>query len=537
MARKGTRRGNHLREIIFGNEKSLFELSNDSDDLREDDIVRASADGVDNIVDDIADNNIGDNNPTANKFRKSSRQIDSEGKEERIFTVSELTGLIRLALDVNLPERLLVSGEISNLSQPNSGHIYFTLKDEHAQINCVIWRSVSSKIKFSIEDGLAVIAGGRIDVYAPRGQYQLYVDMLKPAGVGELELAFRQLKEKLERQGLFDISHKLSVPEYPFTIAVITSPTGAAIRDIIRTLNLRWPVGRVLIYPVQVQGEQAKNEISKAIEEINLYADELDIDVIILARGGGSLEDLWAFNEEIVARAIYKSRVPIITGIGHEIDITIADLVADLRSATPTAAAQQATPKLEDVLNRLDKYVIRMRNVIDGKLYAENRHLKTLANRAIFRNPKMILSYYIQKLDETSQYLRQAIISRLTRTKSELNREELRLSKVSPNVLLTRSSLRLRHSGEKLISAMHARYDKNVLNMAHLRKRLENCDYRRVLKRGFAIVRDAENNGLITSAKQAKIDSQIETELADGVIKSRVIKNFCDTGDNMEKSS
>ncbi len=489
MARKKTKRDNYLRELIFGNENSLFDVSGDS----------------------------------RNPLENDRRQGDSKGN--RVFTVSELTSMIRTVLELNLPERILVRGEISNLSQPSSGHIYFTLKDEYSQINCVVWRSVNTKIKFSLEDGLAVIAGGRIDIYAPRGQYQLYVDLLKPAGLGELELAFRQLKEKLEKQGIFDPSHKIAPPKYPFTIAVITSPTGAAIRDIIRTLNLRWPIGRILIYPVQVQGEQAKYEISQAIKEINLYADELDIDVIILSRGGGSLEDLWAFNEEIVARSIYESHVPIITGIGHEIDVTIADLVADLRSATPTAAAQQATPKLEDIIQLLDKYYLRINNIIHKRLSSEKRHLQILTNRAMFRNAKMILAYYIQKLDETTQNMQRAITAKTTLTKNRLHRSELSLNKITPQVLLTRSSYKLENISSRLCAAMRTRYKTNTLKIEHLGKRLDNCDYRKVLKRGFAIVKNAENNKLITSVRQVKINGRIKTEFTDGVINSRVIEN------------
>ncbi len=495
MARRRTKRNSNLRDIIFGDE-SLFDVSQELAEC----IPKTTVDS------------------------KTQSESQNLREQKRIFTVSELTLMIRTALELNLPERLLVTGEISNLSQPSSGHIYFTLKDEYAQINCVVWRSISSKIKFSLENGIAVIAGGNIDIYAPRGQYQLYVDMLKPAGVGELELAFRQLKEKLEKQGLFDSSHKLPLPKYPFTIAIVTSLTGAAIRDIIRTLNLRWPIGRVLIYPVQVQGEQAKFEIAQAIKDVNLNADKLNIDLIILARGGGSLEDLWAFNEEIVARAIYESQLPIITGIGHEIDVTIADLVADLRSATPTAAAQLATPKLEDVLTQLNKYLMRMDNVVSQQIWTNKRHLRTLANRGIFRNPKMILAYYIQKLDETTQSLQKFIALSVTRARATLHSNELNLNKISPRILFTRSKYKLENLKDKLSSAMQSRYKTDTLNIEHLQKRLDNCDYRRVLKRGFAIVKKAENNKLITSVKQTKINERILTELSDGLITSKIIR-------------
>ncbi len=476
------RKRNDLRKVIFGDEDSLFDLSDDG----------------------------------------SSKSMREPIQQERIFTVSELTALVRSVLQNHLPERILVSGEISNLSQPDSGHIYFTLKDEYAQINCVIWRSVASKIKFSLEDGLAVIAGGSVDIYAPRGQYQLYVDMLKPAGIGELELAFRQLKEKLEKQGLFDSARKKPIPQYPFTIAVITSATGAAIRDIVRTLNLRWPIGKVLIYPVQVQGENAKYEIAQAIKDLNIYADDLNIDLIILARGGGSLEDLWAFNEEIVARAIYESELPIITGVGHEIDITIADLVADLRAATPTAAAQLATPKLTDILAKLDKYFARINNVIAKKYSSEARHLLMLANRPMFRNPVMLLAGYVQRLDESAQNLQKIIAEKIAESRNTIHSKELKFNRVSPQILLMRSQHRLENLGKSLSSALDLLYKTNSTKIDHFQKRLDNCDYRRVLKRGFAIVRKADDGKLLTSVSQAQINEEIATELSDGFIKSRI---------------
>ncbi len=445
-----------------------------------------------------------------------------KGRQE-VLTVSELTNLIKLAIVSYVPRRVHVSGEVSNLSKPSSGHIYFTLKDKDSQINCVIWKSAVSKIKFSLENGLSVQVVGRVDIYPQRGQYQIYVERVKPAGMGELELAFRQLKDRLESAGLFDPDHKIPVPKYPFTIGVVTSPSGAAIQDILRTLENRWPVGRVLIFPVAVQGEWASDEIAEGVRFFNEHAEELGgIDVIIVARGGGSLEDLWAFNEEIVARAIYGSELPVITGVGHEIDITIADLAADLRAATPTAAAQLASPVLEEVQADLHTFQERMRNAISGKVAAEERHLQLLSERPMFRQPVMLLSVFSQRVDEAYQGLSNLLSESLTRRQVQLHRYELRLSKISPSVLLERSKSRLQHAGKSLRNSIAGRCRRNRVTVEHLQKRLASCDYRNVLNRGFAIVRRDRDSKLVTSSEMVHPEDNIVTEFSDGKVRSKV---------------
>jgi len=277
------------------------------------------------------------------------------------MSVWQLVSQVKAALAEAFPKRVAVVGEISNCKRHSSGHIYFRLKDARASIDAVMFRSHASKLRFSPEDGMEVVVDGRVDVYDVRGQLQFYAERMTPRGVGELELAFRQLKDKLAAQGLFDPARKKPLPPFPRAVGVVTSPTGAAVRDIARTLRRRWPAARVYLVETLVQGEGAAEQVAAAVAALDAGAERLDIDVLIVARGGGSLEDLWAFNEEPVARAIAAARTPVISGVGHEVDFTIADLVADVRAATPTAAALPAdtarlmpTPVARAWLRKLD---------------------------------------------------------------------------------------------------------------------------------------------------------------------------------------
>ncbi|MEK7868497.1 MAG: exodeoxyribonuclease VII large subunit [Candidatus Omnitrophota bacterium] len=280
-----------------------------------------------------------------------------EDKGRYIYTVSQLSASIKIVLEDSF-QNIWIEGEISNFDRPSSGHFYFTLKDERSELKCVFFKNSNEKIKFEIKDGMQVLCSGRISIYEKRGVYQLYVTKMEPRGVGELQLAFEQLKEKLFKEGLFEEAHKKEIPLLPERIGIVTSITGAAIRDILHVLNKRFSNVEVIINPVKVQGDGAREEISSAIEEFNALKN---VDVMIVARGGGSLEDLWAFNEEIVARAIYNSKIPIISAVGHEIDWTISDFVADMRAPTPSVAAEIVIAKkseLEDRLDEIEKKII-----------------------------------------------------------------------------------------------------------------------------------------------------------------------------------
>ncbi|MBI3315444.1 MAG: exodeoxyribonuclease VII large subunit [Candidatus Omnitrophica bacterium] len=302
--------------------------------------------------------------------------------QRRIFSVTEITRDIRSVLEENFSD-LWVEGEISNFKWHSSGHMYFSLKDENAQISCVLFRTDAQKLEFEMKEGLCVLLCGRVSVYPVRGQYQLYVERAEPKGVGALQLRFLQLKEKLMKEGLFDESHKKPVPALPRRIGVVTSIDGAALRDILHVLNRRFSGVSVLVYPVPVQGEGAAEKIAEAIDDLNTLTRP--VDVLIVGRGGGSPEDLWAFNEETVARAIFNSRIPVISAVGHEVDFTIADFVADLRAPTPSAAAELVVPRKEDLIVRISDLKARLvQTVFDfevqfQKLDELKKNLETLS--------------------------------------------------------------------------------------------------------------------------------------------------------------
>ena len=284
----------------------------------------------------------------------TKRQTGS-GSPRQILTVSELTSLVRTSIESEFPD-LWLEGEISNLRLPGSGHVYCTLKDESSQIRAVLFRSSAMRVRFSLQEGMQVIVRGRLTVYEPRGEYQIVLEAVEPKGIGALQLAFEQLKERLAAEGLFDESRKKPLPAFPRSVGVVTSLSGAAIRDILAVFRRRWPTVHVIIAPVQVQGEGAGEQIAEALDLLNTQGA---VDVIIVGRGGGSLEDLWSFNEEVVVRAIANSRIPVVAAVGHEIDVTLADFAADVRAPTPSAAAETVVPVLAEVVERLRELTVR----------------------------------------------------------------------------------------------------------------------------------------------------------------------------------
>jgi len=362
----------------------------------------------------------------------------------RPLTVSQLNAMVRSILNEELPSLLHVVGEISNLSRPASGHLYLTLKDKRSEVRCIMWRSAAAALKFEPADGLEVIATGHVDLFEPRGQYQFYIRRLEPRGAGALELAFQQLRERLEREGLFDPARKKPVPRYPRHIGVVTSATGAAIRDILKTLQRRFPCVCVTLHPVPVQGEGAAEQIAAAIHRFNQYAERLGgIDVLIVGRGGGSLEDLWAFNEEIVARAIAASRIPIISAVGHEVDVTIADLAADLRAPTPTAGAELAVPVLEDVLDLLAERAARLQRTARHCLELGKARLEALARTPWLRDPMTLVQYAALPLDELSHRLQRSVSHFIGQIRGRVSNVEQALAAVHPRRVVHRHGQRL----------------------------------------------------------------------------------------------
>ncbi len=366
------------------------------------------------------------------KADQEEQKVFSKEKVEKFFTVSQITRKIRASLEHNF-SNISILGEISNVRTPGSGHVYLTLKDKSSQLQAVVFRNIANKIKFELKDGMEVISFGSVTVYEPRGQYQLIINKIEPKGIGALQLAFQQLKEKLEKEGLFDQTHKKPIPFIPQKIGVVTSPTGAAIKDIINIIDRRFANVEILLYPVKVQGEGAAQEIAEAITELNALTD---IDVIIAGRGGGSLEDLWAFNEEVVARSIYNSRIPVISAVGHEIDITIADLVADKRALTPSEAGELVVPRKDLLLDMLEKLNTRLLQSLTGKLRLSKERLVRVANSYVMRQPFDRLRRWQQRLDEFAQRLNINITHALNTEREKLSGIAGKLESLSPlNVL------------------------------------------------------------------------------------------------------
>lgn len=354
--------------------------------------------------------------------------------EKQIYTVSVLTRSIKEVLESSFL-RLWVEGEVSNFKRHSSGHLYFTLKDEEAQIRCAMWRYQAANLLFRPEDGMKVIVEADLQVYEKGGNYQLIVYQLQPAGVGELQIAFEQLKKRLYAEGLYEEEHKKPIPPYPERIGVVTSPTGAAIRDIISIVSRRFPAVQLILYPVRVQGEGAAQEIAQAIVDFNDFGK---VDVLIVGRGGGSLEDLWAFNEEIVARAIYQSELPIISAVGHEIDYAISDFVADRRAPTPSAAAQMVVKDHQEIQGILAYYQERFTNVVLNDIQNFSDRIQNLRNSYAFRRPEDMIFQKMQRLDELTKNIQLATGHQFERKTNKLENISNRLTALSPLDVLRR---------------------------------------------------------------------------------------------------
>jgi exodeoxyribonuclease VII large subunit len=350
----------------------------------------------------------------------------------KVLTISELTREVKGLIEEGFSS-VWVAGEVSNLARPTSGHLYLTLKDAESQLRTVIWRGVALRMRFDLRDGMEVIVRGRLTVYTVRGEYQLQVEELQPKGIGAQELALRQLKEKLFRLGYFDPARKKPLPAYPHRVALVTSPTGAAVRDMLEIFARRWPAVEVWVCPVKVQGEGATQEIAGAITRLNQFQG---LDVIIVGRGGGTVEDLWPFNDEGVARAIFASRIPIVSAVGHEIDVTIADLVADCRALTPSEAAERVVPDRMELLDSLRRTEMQLRTLLVQRLEVAQARLDDLAQRRCFRLPLESIREHERRLDDFSDRLERAARQRVVQMRERLEAQAARLGTLSPlNVL------------------------------------------------------------------------------------------------------
>ena len=378
----------------------------------------------------------------------AQRELFPEEPVEEVLSVWELTSRIKDLLEGAFPA-VSVEGEISDFSRPRSGHCYFTLKDERAQIRAVIWRNTMSRVRFDMQDGLAVICRGHLDLYAPRGSYQLIVDHIEPQGIGALELAFRQLHEKLTKEGLFRPERKRTLPRFARRIAVVTSPTGAAIRDFLQVLGRRWRGTDVLIVPARVQGAGSVEEVVAGIELVNRLQPA--VDCLVVTRGGGSLEDLWTFNEERVVRAIHASRVPVVSAIGHEIDVTLSDLVADVRALTPSEAAELVAPAAEEVQAALDQYRKRLLAGLRNRAGRARSQLDAIARHRAFRRPFDLIHDLSRRLDELEARGNRAMTNRLRTAKQGVATAAARLESLSPLSVLGRGYSLTQHTDGRLI--------------------------------------------------------------------------------------
>ncbi len=366
----------------------------------------------------------------------------------KVLTIGELTREIKGLIEDGFPS-VWTTGEVSNLSRPASGHIYLTLKDADAQLRTVLWRSVAMRLRFDLREGQEVIARGRLSVYTPRGEYQLVVEELHPKGLGALELALRQLKEKLFRLGYFAPERKKPLPRFPRHVTLVTSPSGAAVRDMLEILARRWPAAEVWICPVRVQGDGAGEEIAAAIRLVNQLRNT---DVMIVGRGGGSTEDLWAFNAECVAQAIFTSQIPIVSAVGHEIDLTIADLVADCRALTPSEAAERVVPNYAEILGNLQAVEEQLRTLLGQRLDRARMRLEDLGQRRAFRLPLEGVRSQERKLDERAERLNRAMRQRLALVNDHLKARASQLETLSPlNVLGRGYSLTRREADGRVV--------------------------------------------------------------------------------------
>jgi exodeoxyribonuclease VII large subunit len=440
-------------------------------------------------------------------------------QEQRYLSVNALTKYIKRKFDADPHLRdVHVRGEISNYKQHSSGHMYFTLKDEKARILAVMFSSQSRTMKFAPENGMKVIVKGEISVYEPSGQYQIYIKEMRPDGIGELFLAYEQLKQRLELEGLFAIDTKKAIPLYPRTVGVITSPTGAAIRDVITTIKRRYPIANILVFPALVQGDNAAPSIAKAIAKAN---NMNEIDVLIVGRGGGSIEELWAFNEELVARAIFSSDIPIISAVGHETDFTIADFVADLRAPTPTGAAELAVPHIDELLDRVLQRQTRLLRTMKGKFQFEKERLNRVQKSYAFRYPHRLYEQKLEQLDKLTEMLVRGTSRLSLIKKGEHEILYKRLQRNHPSELILEAQKRLDLTNKEMKRAMHHVLSKKQTEFDRILSTLGALSPLKIMERGFSLAY-SEDDRLIKSINQVNINEPVQIQLTDGSLFCKV---------------
>ena len=433
---------------------------------------------------------------------------------DKYLSVATLTKYLKMKFDKDpYLERVYLTGQVSNFRKRPT-HQYFSLKDDRAVIQATIWAGIYQKLGFDLEEGMKINVIGRVQIYEPSGSYSIIIEKAEPDGVGALAIQFEQLKKKLSEEGLFQDRFKQVIPQFAKKIGVVTSRSGAVIQDIITTVSRRFPGVEIVLYPTKVQGEGAAEEIARNIVRAN---EREDLDVLIIGRGGGSIEDLWAFNEEIVVRSIFESRLPIISSVGHETDVTLADFVADKRAATPTAAAELATPVTKlDLLTYLKNQEKRMATAVQNTLSKKKESLRGLSQSVIFRQPERLYDGYLQRLDQLMLRLKQGLNGELVRNQQKVQGQIHRLEQLSPIVKLQRYQDRIQQLQKLMRSQMAVIYDAKVAEVKRLSEALLMLDTSRIVARGFAIVK--KEDAVISSAEDLKVNDQVMLMMRDGQV-------------------
>jgi len=446
-------------------------------------------------------------------------------KTRKIYTVSQINSLIKVTLEEKLPPQLIVSGEITNLSVGPTGHRYFSLKEENSELPCAMWKPKFNRVKFELENGVAVLATGSISVYLPKGKYQLIVEKIEPEGTGALQLAFEQIVRKLQREGLFDEAHKKSLPRYPMRIGMLTSESGAAVHDITDSIRSRWPCAKLFLYPVPVQGDGSAEKIAAALRDINKRNSKLKLDVLIVGRGGGSLEDLWAFNEEVLARAIFDSEIPVISAVGHEVDTTIADLVADARASTPTKAGVVAVPDVHEILGRLTAIEQRLTSQTEAGLRLSQQDLEIILANAVFRNPLWLVQNAGQQLDELGTALAEVIKELLVEARRDLSAGYEQVVRIEPHRLLGKKTVELSDWQHRAKVGINTIINNRRMQLTAQASRLTGLNPKSVLQRGYSITTNKKTGLLVRTSEDVRVRDRLITELADeNLIESKVIR-------------
>ena len=433
---------------------------------------------------------------------------------DKYLSVTTLTKYLKMKFDKDpYLERVYLTGQVSNFRKRPT-HQYFSLKDDRAVIQATIWAGIYQKLGFDLEEGMKINVIGRVQIYEPSGSYSIIIEKAEPDGVGALAIQFEQLKKKLSEEGLFQDRFKQAIPQFAKKIGVVTSRSGAVIQDIITTVSRRFPGVEIVLYPTKVQGEGAAEEIARNIVRAN---EREDLDVLIIGRGGGSIEDLWAFNEEIVVRSIFESRLPIISSVGHETDVTLADFVADRRAATPTAAAELATPVTKlDLLTYLQNQEKRMATAVKHTLSKKKEALRALSQSVIFRQPERLYDGYLQRLDQLMLRLKQGLNGQLVRNQQKVQAQIHRLEQLSPIVKLQRYQDRIQQLQKLMRSQMAVTYDAKVAEVKRLSEALLMLDTSRIVARGFAIVK--KEDAVVSSTEDLKVNDQVMLIMRDGQV-------------------